>query len=288
MSKTVVIQKRKRSVTYRIIQILLYAAIILLSVICLLPFLMMIVNATRSGNEIMTSFSLIPGSSLSPNWAIVKKNLNIPRGFLNSIFIAVVSTALTAYFSAMTAFGFAFYKFKGNKVIFTIILIFMMIPSQLGLLGFYDLMVKFGLIDSYIPLIIPAMAAPATVFFLRQYLLSVMPKALLEAPRIDGASEFYIFHKIGLPIMAPGIATMCIGSFIGSWNSYLMPLIILNSEKKWTLPVMVASLGSVKDIASNIGATYVTVAISVVPILLAFCFFSKYIISSISSGSVKE
>lgn len=279
---------KKSKITKNIVYVLLYLAVILLSVLCLLPFLLMLVNATRSGNDIMTSFTLVPGKYLKQNWEIVTSNLDILRGFMNSIFIAATSTVLTAYFSALTAYGFAFYKFRGRKVLFTIILVFMMIPSQLGMLGFYDLMTKLGLIDSYIPLIVPSIAAPATVFFLRQYILSVMPKSLLEAPRIDGAGELYIFHKIGLPIMAPGIATMSIGAFIGSWNSYLIPLIMLNTPKKWTLPVMVASLGSVKDIATNIGATYVTVAVSVVPILIVFAFCSKYIISSISAGSVKE
>lgn len=279
---------KKSKLTKNIVYVLLYLAVILLSVLCLLPFLLMLVNATRSGNDIMTSFTLVPGKYLKQNWEIVTSNLDILRGFMNSIFIAATSTVLTAYFSALTAYGFAFYKFRGRKVLFTIILVFMMIPSQLGMLGFYDLMTKLGLIDSYIPLIVPSIAAPATVFFLRQYILSVMPKSLLEAPRIDGAGELYIFHKIGLPIMAPGIATMSIGAFIGSWNSYLIPLIMLNTPKKWTLPVMVASLGSVKDIATNIGATYVTVAVSVVPILIVFAFCSKYIISSISAGSVKE
>lgn len=273
---------------YKIKKSILYLVLIALAGICLLPFALMIVNSTRSGNEIMTSFSLLPGMSLASNWKIVTDNLDILRGFCNSLFVAILSTVLTAYFSALTAYGFAFYKFKGNKIIFTIILIFMMIPSQLGMLGFYDLMTKMGLIDSYIPLIIPSIASPATVFFLRQYIVSVMPKSLLEAPRIDGASELYIFHRIVLPVMAPGIATMSIGAFIGSWNNYLMPLILLNSSRKWTLPVMVASLNSVKDIASNIGATYVTVAISVIPIMIMFCFCSKYIISGISAGSVKE
>ena len=273
---------------YKIKKSILYILLIALAILCLLPFLLMLVNATRIGNEIMTSFSILPGKSLTTNWKVVMDNLDIARGFVNSLFVAITSTALTAYFSALTAYGFAFYKFKGNKIIFTIILIFMMIPAQLGMLGFYDLMTKMNLIDSYIPLIIPSIAAPGTVFFLRQYVLSVMPKSVLEAPRIDGAGELYIFHKIALPIMAPGIATMSIGAFIGSWNSYLMPLILLNSSKKWTLPVMVASLNSVKDISTNIGATYVTVAISVVPIIIMFCFCSKYIISSISAGSVKE
>lgn len=272
----------------KINQTLLYLLLGLLAVICLLPFMMMLVNATREGSEIMKSFTLIPGSYLMKNWEVVINKLDIPRGFMNSLFIAIISTVLLAYFSAMTAFGFAFYKFKGRKVIFTVIIVFMMIPSQLGLLGFYDLAMKLGLIDSFIPLIVPAIASPATVFFLRQYILSVMPKSLLEAPRIDGASELYIFHKIGLPIMAPGIATMAIGAFIGSWNSYLLPLVILNSQKKFTLPVMIASLNSVKDIATNIGATYVAVAVSVVPVIIVFCFCSKYIISSISAGSVKE
>ena len=273
---------------YKIKKSILYILLIALALLCLFPFMLMLVNATRSGNEIMTSFSILPGKSLASNWKVVMDNLDIARGFANSLFVAISSTALVAYFSALTAYGFAFFKFKGNKAIFTIILIFMMIPSQLGMLGFYDLMTKMGLIDSYIPLIIPSIAAPGTVFFLRQYVLSVMPKSVLEAPRIDGAGEFYIFHKIALPIMAPGIATMSIGAFIGSWNSYLMPLILLNNSKKWTLPVMVASLNSVKDISTNIGATYVTVAISVVPIIIMFCFCSKYIISSISAGRVKE
>lgn len=272
----------------KVTQSILYLLLILLAVICLLPFVMMLVNATRQGTDIMKSFTLIPSTYLAENWAVVKKSLNIPLGFRNSIFISIISTVLLAYFSALTAFGFAFYNFKGKKIIFTIIIVSMMIPAQLGLFGFYDLSMSLGLIDSYIPLIVPSIASSATVFFLRQYIVSVMPKSLLEAPRIDGASEIYIFHKIGLPIMSPGIATMSIGAFIGSWNSYLLPLVILNSQKKWTLPVMIASLNSVKDIASNIGATYVAVAISVVPIIIVFCFCSKYIIGSISAGSVKE
>ncbi|WP_426348742.1 carbohydrate ABC transporter permease [Alloiococcus sp. CFN-8] len=267
---------------------ILYIALIALAILCLLPFVMMIINSTRSGNEIMTSFSLFPGESLSDNWAVVQRNLNIPRGMVNSLIISIASTILSAYFSALTAYGFAFYKFKGRNIIFTILLVFIMIPSQLGLIGFYDLCVKLGLTDSYVPLIVPAMASPAVVFFLRQYIISVMPKSVLEAPRIDGAGELKIFHSIVLPIMAPGIATMSIGTFIGSWNSYLLPLIILNTPEKFTLPVMVASLNSTKDIASNIGAVYVTVAVSVIPIMVVFMFCSKYIISSISAGSVKE
>ncbi len=213
---------------------------------------------------------------------------NIFSGLKNSLFISVCVTVLSGYFSALTAYGLAIYKFKGRNVVFTTILVLMMVPAQLGLLGFYDLINGLGLMDSYIPLIIPAIASPFTVFFLRQYIVSVLPSSIIEAARMDGASELSTFHRIGLPIMMPGIATMSIGTFIASWNNYLMPLVLLVSPKKFTLPVMMGSLSASKDITANMGATYVSVAVSVVPIMIAFCFFSKYIISSISAGGVKE
>ncbi len=267
---------------------ILYILLILLSILCILPFLLMIVNATRSGRDIMRSFTLIPGKSIKENWEIVSGYFNLFQGFLNSIKVALPATILTGYFSALSAYALAIYKFRGQKIIFGTIIIFMMIPGQLGLIGFYNLVSKLKLVDSYVPLIIPAIAAPGTVFFLRQYVLSVLPKSLLEAARIDGAMEISLFHRIVLPIMAPGIATMSIGAFIGNWNSYLVPLILLNTPKKFTLPVMIASLNSSSDIASNQGAIYLAVAISVIPILIVFAFCSKYIISSISAGSVKE
>ncbi len=267
---------------------IIYLLLILLAVTCMIPFLLMLVNSTRNGREIMTSFSLIPGNSLKENWNIVFSYFNLFLGFWNSLKVAVPATLLGAYFSALTAYALAVYKFKGQNIMFYTIVIFMMIPGQLGLIGFYNLVSALHLTDSYIPLIIPAIAAPGTVFFLRQYVLSVLPMTLLEAARIDGAKELHIFHKIVLPIMAPGVATMAIGGFIGNWNSYLVPLILLNTPKKFTLPVMVSSLSASQDIASNQGATYLTVAISVIPIVIVFCFCSKYIISSISAGSVKE
>lgn len=272
----------------RIKKFIIYIALIFLAVTCLLPFLLMMVNATRSGREIMTSFTFIPGNSLKDNWETVSSYFNLFLGFWNSLKVAVPATILTAYFSALTAYALAVYKFRGKNVIFYTIIIFMMIPGQLGLIGFYNLISKLKLVDSYIPLIIPAIAAPGTVFFLRQYVLSVLPMSLLEAARIDGARELHIFHKIVLPIMVPGIATMAIGCFIGNWNSYLIPLILLNTPKKFTLPVMIASLSSSQDITANQGATYLSVAISVIPVMIVFCFCSKYIISSISAGSVKE
>lgn len=269
-------------------KMILYFLLILLAATCLLPFLLTMVNATRSGAEISRSFTLIPGSHIKENWDTVFSYFNLFKGMLNSLKVAVPVTILTSYFSAMTAYGLAMYEFRGNKVLFTSILIFMMIPGQLSLIGFYNLCTKLHLVNSYIPLIVPAIAAPGTVFFLRQYVLSVLSPSLIEAARIDSATELYIFHRIVLPVMSPGIATMAIGAFIGSWNSYLLPMIILNKNEKFTLPVMMATLRASRDMAVNQGAVYLAVAISVIPIIVVFCFCSKYIISSISAGSVKE
>lgn len=273
---------------YKIKKSVLYISLILLSISCLIPFLLMMVNATRSGQEIVKEFTLIPGNALKANWEIVSNYFNLFEGMKNSLLVAIPATILTAYFSAITAYALVVYQFKGKKILNTIIIVFMMIPGQLSLIGFYDFITKINLLDSYAPLILPAIASAGTVFFLRQYCMASIQPALLEAARIDGASELYIFHRIMLPLMSPAVATISIGAFIGNWNNYLLPLILLNSPKKFTLPVMMASLNSSTDITSNQGAIYLSVAISVIPILIMFAFCSKYIIGSISAGSVKE
>ena len=121
---------------------LLYLFLILLATLCATPFWLMIINATRSGNEIMTGFSLLPSGSLADNWKVVSENMDLGRGFLNSLFLALCNTVLVSYFSALTAYGLAYYQFPGAKVIFTALLVFMMVPSQLSMLGFYDLVNK--------------------------------------------------------------------------------------------------------------------------------------------------
>ena len=276
------------TIGYRIKKTILYILLVLLGVTCLLPFLLMIVNATRTGNEIATSFTLIPGHALVDNWNTVFEFFNLFKGMWNSVKVAIPATLLCLYFSALTAFALAMYKFKGNKLIFGTILVFMMIPGQLVLIGFYNLCTALHLVNSYIPLIIPAIASTGTVFFLRQYILSSLSPSLVEAARIDGASELYIFHRIAIPIMSPGLATMGIMGFSGNWNNYLLPMIIINKNEKMTLPVMMATLKASTDINANQGAIYLSVAVSIIPILIVFSFFSKYIISSISAGAVKE
>lgn len=278
----------KHPIGYTIKKTILYVCITLLAVLCLTPFAMMMVNATRTSDQIVKGFSLIPGSALAHNWEVVFSYFNLFKGMLNSLIVALPATFLGAYFPAMTAYGLACYDFKGNKLIFWVILIFMMIPGTLSMIGFYQLCATLHITNSYIPLIVPAIAGTGTVFFLRQYIISSLSPSLVEAARMDGASELYIFHRIVIPIVFPAIATFSIMSFIGNWNNYLLPMIILNNPQKYTLPVQLASLRSSTDITENYGAIYLCIAISMVPIILVFITFSKYIINSVSAGAVKE
>ncbi|GGF36165.1 sugar ABC transporter ATP-binding protein [Halobacillus andaensis] len=272
----------------KVVKGIFYTLLILLVIISFIPFYMMIVNATRSNGDILQNgFTLLPGGALMENYDILIQYMNLWRGFANSLVIAVAVTLLSSYFSALTAFGFAVYNFKGRNALFILMLILMMVPGQLGLIGFYDLIQTMGFLDTYVPLIIPPIASPFIVFFLRQYLATTMHPSLLEAARIDGAKELTLFHKIGLPILMPAVATMAIFTFIGSWNNYILPLVVLFSPEKYTLPVMLGALRG-SQVAQNLGAMYLGIAISVVPIMIAFLFLSKYIITSISAGAVKE
>ena len=267
-------------------KLFIYIALVVLVVICFIPFYMMIINATRNNSEILQGFSLIPGVAMVDNYTTLISYMDVWRGFFNSAIVAVSVTVLNAYFSALTAFALVVYHFKWKNVIFVTFIVMMMVPGQLGLIGLYDLSEALGMLDTYWPLIIPAIAAPFTVFFFRQYLITTMPMSLLEAGRIDGASEMHMFHRIVMPILMPAIATMGIFTFIGSWNNYITPLVILRSPELFTLPVMMGALRG-SPVATNLGAMYLGIAISVVPIMIAFLFLSRYIINSISAGAVK-
>ncbi|WP_204378695.1 carbohydrate ABC transporter permease [Anaerolactibacter massiliensis] len=264
--------------------VITYVFLIVLLVISVVPFYLMIINSTHSSVEILTKFNLLPGRELANNYVTMQSHVNIWRGFLNSIFIAVPYTLLVGYFGALTAYGFAKYTFRFKKVLWSLVIASMMIPSQLSLIGFYQLNLRLHLLNSYIPFIIPGIANATTVFFLHQMIQSV-PSSMIEAARIDGCSEFGIFNRVVLPCVIPGIATMCIFSFVSCWNNYMGPLIIMTDNERYTMPVMIAMIKGLY--LSNYGAMYLAIAISVVPILIVYIFLSKYIINGLTAGSMK-
>ena len=258
----------------------------------------MFINATRTNNEIFSGISFLPGTSTIDNFnklvfgaidsgtGLRQGGLNIPRGFFNSLIIAVSSTTLAGYFGSLTAFSFAFYRFRFKKILWALIMVVIMLPPTIGLIGFYKLVSSADMLDSYWPFILPAIASPFSVFFLKQYLQSALPKSFIEAARIDSAPEIYLFHKIVLPMAMPGIATVSILGFLGSWNAYFGPLIVLNNKDLYTLPLLIQQLNT-SLYNRDFGAMYMGIALSVIPILIVFIFFSKFLIEGIGAGGVK-
>lgn len=266
--------------------ITLYFLLILLAILCFLPFYMMMINATHTSNDIATQLNILPGEAFADNYKRMMESVNMWQGFKNSLIISVSSTALAAYFGALTAYGFSKYHFKGSKVLFGILLGSMMFPSQLGLIGFFKVCSELHLINKHLALIIPAIANANFVFFVKLYMDAAVPNEIVESARIDGCGEFKIFNKIVLPMITPSIATMSIFTFIASWNSYLVPLVVLYDEQKYTVPILTAMAKGVYR--TDFGAVYVAIAMSMVPIMVVFAFCSKYIIGGLTAGAVKQ
>lgn len=263
---------------------------VLLCALSLIPFWIMIVNATRSSLDIQSSFSILPSKHLFTNLAnLSKQNSTVPiwRYMFNSCFIAFTSTALCVYFSTMTAYGISVYRFKGRNLAWSFILGIMMIPMQVSAIGFYKFMFQTGFGNSYIPLIIPAIAAPSTVFFMKQYMQGSLSLEIIEAARIDGSTEFNTFNRIAIPLMKPAVATQAIFAFIASWNNFFTPSMILSTQSKWTLPMFVQVLRS-ERFRSDYGIIYAGLVLTVVPIIIVYLCLSKYIIAGVALGGVKE
>ena len=267
---------------------MIYVLCITLSVLSLLPFWLMIVNATRNTEQIQSGVSLIPSTFLANNWKVLKlKKFDVLIGFKNSAIIAFGSTILGVYFSSLTAYGLTVYRFKGAKFLYAVILAIIMIPGQVTGTGFFMFMYKLGWTNSYLPLVIPAIASASTVFFFKQYLEANFQVSLVEAARIDGAGEFYTFNRIVMPIMVPAMATMGIMSVIASWNNYLTPLMLLSRPEMKTLPMMVKELRG--DIyRTEFGSIYLGLTLTALPLVIVYFCFSKYIIAGVAVGGVKE
>ena len=265
-----------------------YIVLILLAIICLFPLYVMLINSSHKHEEIAKGLLVLPGSWFGKNLVNTLKDPSIPilRGLLNSVIISACCAGLTTYASTLTAYAVHAYDFKGRRAIQTFILAVMMIPSQVTALGFYDLMKTFGLLDNYIPLIVPTIAAPVVYFFMLQYMQGSLPLEIVEAARIDGSNEFKTFNAIVLPIMKPAIATQAIFSFVSSWNNLFTPLVLLTDQDKYTMPIMVSLLRG--DIyKTEYGSVYLGLTLTVLPLIIVYLLLSKYIIAGVALGSVK-
>ena len=270
-------------------RVIVYAVLIFLAFLCLFFFWLMFVNSTRSNAQLQSGFALFPKENFLTNLknAWNDSAISIPVGMKNSFIVAVCSAILTTYFSALTAYGTYVYNFRFKKAVHLFILAIMMIPSQVSAVGFIQLAFRYHLTNKLWLLIIPSIAAPAVYFYMRQYLQATLPLEMVEAARIDGSNEFRIFNQIVLPIMKPAMAVQMIFSFVGSWNNYFMPSLLLNDAKKKTVPVMIATLRSADFTKFDMGKVYMLMLMAILPVMVVYVILSKSIIKGVTSGSVK-
>ena len=270
-------------------RVIAYVVLIFITILCLFWFYILFVNATRSKADLNKGFTIVPGGNLGKNLYNLFHNSNLPivRGLLNSLIISLCTAGLSTYFSTMTAFAIHAYDFKLKKFMFTFILAIMMIPTQVTALGFINLLRRINLMDSFIPLIVPAIAAPAVFFYMKQYMEANIPLELMESARIDGAGEFLIFNRIALPLMKPAIAVQAIFSFVTSWNNYFTPALVLKTDSKKTLPILIATLRSADFLKFDMGQVYMFIAMSILPVIVVYIFMAKNIVAGMTVGAVK-
>lgn len=271
------------------LRILVYLILIFLSVLCLFSFYMLFINATRSNGQLQAGFTVIPGGHFLDNFrnAWTDASINIPRGMLNSFVVAACTAVLTTYFSALTAYGIHAYDFRLKNLAFGFIMAIMVIPNQVSASGFVQLCYKFGLTNSYIPLILPGIAAPIVFFFLKQYMESNLPMEIVDAARVDGSGEFRTFNTIILPMIKPALSVQLIFSFVQSWNNYFLPSLLLTDAEKKTVPIMIAQLRSADYSKFDMGKVYMFILLAILPVVVVYLILSKSIIRGVTAGSVK-
>ena len=260
---------------------------ILFCIIALLPFVLLVMNATRDSESIKAGVSLIPSTHLIENWKnlMIKQNgmqITLQKAILNSATITIPGTFLAVYFSALTAYGIHVYDFKFKKFAWAFIMAVMMVPSQISIIGFYRFMLDLKLIDTYIPLIIPTIAAPTVVFFMKQYMESTLSLEMIEAARIDGATNFQVFMKINLPLSRPIIVYTALSSFTWPWSDFILPKLLLKEKNLYTVAVGLMSLDETEFARFAAGSVFIAV-----PIVLLYFFLVKDMVNGMAAGAVK-
>lgn len=279
--------KARRMMT--LTRIVVYAILIFLSAMCLFSFYMLIINATRSNAELQSGFTLLPSKYFFKNLynAWTDASINIPKGMMNSFFVAATTAVLSTYFSALTAYGLHAYNFRLKKAAFTFIMAVMVIPPQVSAVGFYQMCVKMHWTNKFFPLIVPGIAAPVVFFYMKQYMESVLPMEIVDAARVDGSGEFRTFNQIILPMLKPALAVQLIFTFVESWNNYFIPALLLDKAEMKTVPIMVAQLRSADYSKFDLGKVYMFILLAILPVLIVYMFLSKAIIKGVTAGSVK-
>ncbi|MCU0921497.1 MAG: carbohydrate ABC transporter permease [Burkholderiaceae bacterium] len=263
-----------------------YAVVGAGAIVMLAPFYFMFVFATHSRTEI---FSLPPplffGDDFLDNLEILNQKLPFWRNLGWSVYVALASTALTLLFCSMGGYAFALFEFRYKKALFALVMATLLLPTFMNMIPTFMIMDALGWIDQPRALYIPGAASAFGIFLMRQFVMSSIPKDLVEAARMDGCSEFGIYWRIVLPLLKPALGTLGLITFIASWNNFIGPLIVMRSPEMYTLPLALRSLQS--PVNTEWGALMTGSAIATLPLLVLFAMSSRQLISGLTSGAVK-
>lgn len=269
----------------KINSVVLNIGLLLLGLITVYPFVWMILSSFKQNKEIMAlEQHLFPQEFITTNYMNMNAHFNFMRFFLNSLVITLVITLIVIYTSTICGFVLSKYQFKGRNILFGFVLATMMIPWCVTIIPKYSMIQYFGWMDSYKALIIPAMFSGFGIFMMKQH-ISSLPNEILEAARIDGANEFFIFHRIVFPMAKNGISSIAIFQFLWAWEDFLWPYLVINTKEKQLLAVGLKMFNG--QYSTDYGALFAATAISIVPVLLIYLFFQKQFIAGIAASAVK-
>lgn len=271
--------KRKK----RIVQVVLTIILFLGGLVMIFPFVWMVASSLKNAQDIYT-LSLVPPDPTLENYTTVLQDTSYVRWFANSIVIAVITTASVAFFDSLAGYTLAKFRFPGSTVIFLLILSTLMVPTEMLVIPWYVMSIEMSWTDSYWGVMFPGVISAFGVFLMRQFFMGV-PNDLIDAARLDGFSEFRIFWKIALPLVKPAVAALCIFTFLGNWNAYIWPLIVIRSEEMRTLPVGIAFFSSESGSAFHL--IMAAAALATIPVIIIFLIFQRHIIKGIALAGLK-
>jgi len=278
----IIVRSRKVS---PIEQVAVHGLLIIWLLISVIPFVWMLSTSFKGPGEIFIfPPRWIPRNPTFNNYIDLFQNMNFGRPFLNSVIVSLSTTFLSVLVATMAGYGFAKFHFKNKNLLFLFILGTIMVPGQITMIPVFLLLSRLNLLNTYWGLILPAIANAFNIFFMRQYIMGV-PDELIEAAKMDGAHEGWIFFRIILPLARPAMAAITIFTFTGSWNNFLWPLIIATDESMYTLPVAVSVLGG--QYTENIAMQMAGSVIVILPLIIVFLFTQRYFIKGITFTGMK-
>lgn len=259
----------------RITQVFIYLALLIGAVVFILPYAYMLITSTQTNAEIFApKLNFKPGSHFIDNITYVQETYNYTRILINSIFITVTGTLLSTFMTTLAGYVMAKFKFKGQKLIFNLIVVARMVPSFTLLIPTFYILSKLGLTNTHTGVIVSSLASTTSVFMMRQY-AQKFPTELLESGRIDGANEWTIFFRIAVPVLVPSIVTVGLMNFMGYWNSYLYPLVILKDSTKFTVPLVVQNMTQNNYDVLNYGSLMAILSTSVIPVIAVYVLLQR-------------